>query len=376
MLNKLNKTDSNTWLDLIPGQYSLSKDGTGKINLVGVLVGSSPPLANLESSVPALALSDEEFLRVRFRALSQIFIEGYCIDFSTPGVLEKSVPLLKNQTVYTDHKTSVHNWIGTVENSFWDEKSIPPGIDVDLRIDRALNPKIVRGLTLQPPAIHSCSVTTKFTWHKSHPELSDDDFWELLGTEKDGEVVRVIVDQILMYDELSLVYQGADPNAKKKLMSSLKRLSRSVPDTDDNEGGQLMTELEIKTLQEQLAKAQADFQTLQKTNQTTVQELEASKPLAELGKTYLNELRDSVTSLYRLLKSDKADTQFIEKMITNASPENLAILKKEYQTELSTKAAFTCPRCGKSITGLRASQATPLPAEPAPSITEASQYKV
>ncbi|MCX8014440.1 MAG: hypothetical protein N2748_00325, partial [candidate division WOR-3 bacterium] len=180
-------------LDLIPGQYSLSKNGTGQIKLISSLARLQKPV-NSEHPTGSLPAVDDEFFRCRFRALSQIIIEDYAIDFTQPGVLEKSVPLLKNQTVYTDHNVTVRNWIGVVENALWDGNSTPPGVDADLKLDKTKEPHIIRGIALEPPAIHSCSVTVYFTWHKSHPELSDDfydpdSFWAKLGTRINGELV-------------------------------------------------------------------------------------------------------------------------------------------------------------------------------------------
>jgi len=376
-------------IDLIPGQYFLTKNGFGKIRLIApVLTGASrfdgslPSDDNLPGKTPAnpsLPQSDSEFFRCRFRALSQILIEDYALDFTQEGVLEKSVPLLKNQTVYTDHNVDIDNWIGVVENSLWDKDFSPPGVDADLKIDRVNNQKIIRGLSIEPPAIHSCSVTVFYTWHKSHPDLSDDMFdpdcfWWLLGTEKDGEIVRIIVDEILQYGELSLVWQGADPYAKRKLQSRLQSLKNNFEIQNSklkiqNEGDPTMDEKQIKELQEAHA-------TLQKENQTVKAENETLKPDAALGKKYLDQLKAETKSLYRLVKGDKADEQFIEKMIKNACFESLEVLKKDFETSLSTKTSFTCPHCGKSIAGLRASKETTDSTEKPPTKIEAEQHKV
>jgi cell division protein FtsB len=366
-------------LDLIPGQYSLSKNGTGKIRLIA-LVESGTAVQQPPRSSPSqpLAPSDSEFFRARFRALSQIIIENYAIDFTQEGVLEKSVPLLKNQTVYTDHNVDVHNWIGVVENSLWDKESSPAGVDADIKIDKQNNPKIVRGLTIDPPAIHSCSVTVFFTWHKSHPDLSDDffdpdSFWWLLGTEKDGELVRVIVDEITQYGELSLVWQGADPYAKRKLQSRLKSIKdnfgfRASNFEIKNQGG-LMTDQEIKAMQEANA-------TLQKENQTFKAENETLKPSSALGKKYLDQLRKETESLYRLLKADKADEQYVKTMIQTAPAENLETLKKDFETSLAQKTTFTCPHCQKPIAGLRASHETKPADDDKATKIDADQHKV
>lgn len=162
-----------------------------------------------------------DYVYPRFRALSQTLIGGYYLDFTTSGVLEDSVGMLMGQTVYADHWFwSVDGWLGVVSEAAWDAEGAQsegvPGINVELKIDALLNPRIARGLMMTPPAIHSVSVTVLFEFEFSHPQLVEENrFWNLLGEEVDGEIVRLIVTKILAYWELSLVFQGADRLAKQ-----------------------------------------------------------------------------------------------------------------------------------------------------------------
>jgi hypothetical protein len=178
--------------------------------------------ATNESERPmAIVPSDDDYIYPLFRALSQTVIEGYWIDYSRPGVLEESTPLLAGQTVYADHHFwNVEKWLGVVNESSWDADGLQsdsvPGINVELKIDALLNPRIARGLLMQPPAIHSASVTVLFEYEYSHPDLIEEGrFWDLLGEEAGGELVRLIATKILAYWELSLVFQGADRGAKQ-----------------------------------------------------------------------------------------------------------------------------------------------------------------
>ena len=69
---------------------------------------------------------------------------------------------------------------------------------------------------MDPPSIHSNSVTVQFTWDKSHPELSDNDFWDKIGTyDSKGNMIRRVVTNIVRYLETSLVSHGADSYAQK-----------------------------------------------------------------------------------------------------------------------------------------------------------------
>jgi len=162
----------------------------------------------------------EEYIYPIYRALSQTILLSHYIDLRREGVLEASVPMLIGQTIYPNHWAETESWIGAVESAWWDkpeESGTPfetPGINVRLKVDWKVNPKIARGILMDPPALHSVSATFRFKWEKSHPDLDDRQFWTMLGEEVDGELVLIVVAEILNYDEISLVYQGADPEAK------------------------------------------------------------------------------------------------------------------------------------------------------------------
>lgn len=164
---------------------------------------------------------DSDYIYPLFRAISAVIIPGLWLDYSEPGVLEASAPLLKGQTVYVDHYYwSVTGWIGAVNEAFWDaagtESGGVPGINAELKIDCKVAPKVARGMMMKPPAIHSVSVTVLFEFDYSHPQLVEERrFWALLGEEIDGEIVRLIVTKILEFWEISPVFQGADRLAKR-----------------------------------------------------------------------------------------------------------------------------------------------------------------
>ena len=67
----------------------------------------------------------------------------------------------------------------------------------------------------EPPSIHSVSLTIVFAWEQSHPKLDRDEFFSKLGSFDDkGNLIRRIVVEIKLYDELSLVPHGQDPYAQ------------------------------------------------------------------------------------------------------------------------------------------------------------------
>lgn len=171
-----------------------------------------------------LAPKDSDFITPTFRALSEVIVhkEWNPVDFSLNSVLRKSMPLLRGQTVNADHETAIGNSLGAISEVAWEESYkakggviIPAGINSILKIDGKSNPKIARAILMDPPAIHSTSVTVKFLWEKSHPELSQDDFYSKIGSKaEDGKLIRRVATMVKAYHEISLVSHGADPYAQ------------------------------------------------------------------------------------------------------------------------------------------------------------------
>lgn len=177
-----------------------------------------------ELSQEDLKPRDEEFIEPVFRLLSATIVSKNWnpTDFGVNGVLKASMNLLLGQTVNCDHETNIGNAIGSVSQVMWQEPYrdkgiyIPGGINGVLKIDGKANPRIARGILMEPPSIHSNSVTVQFKWDKSHPSLDDDKFYSSLGTyDKKGEMIRRMVTEIVCYRETSLVSHGADNFAQK-----------------------------------------------------------------------------------------------------------------------------------------------------------------
>lgn len=177
---------------------------------------------NLDKS--ELTPKDEEFIEPMFRLLSETIISKNWnpTDFGQNGVLKASMKMLLGQTVNCDHETNIGNAIGAVSQVMWQESykdgsfTIPAGINGILKIDGKANPRIARGILMEPPSIHSNSVTVQFKWDKSHPQMGDNEFYQKLGTyDSNGVMIRRIVTEIVRYLETSLVSHGADSFAQK-----------------------------------------------------------------------------------------------------------------------------------------------------------------
>lgn len=165
----------------------------------------------------------DEFIEPVFRLLSACIVsKNYMPTEFSEEVIKASMPLMVGQTVNCDHSTDIGNAIGSVLDVAWQDayvdggKKIPGGMNGILRIDAKANPRIARGINMDPPSIHSNSVTVQFEWKPSHEFEHPWEFWDKIGTYDDkGELVRRIVTRIISYKETSLVSHGADPYAQK-----------------------------------------------------------------------------------------------------------------------------------------------------------------
>lgn len=166
--------------------------------------------------------SKDEFIEPIFRMLSNCIVSKQYSPTEFPSdVLKAGMNLLVGQTVNCDHSTDIGNAIGSVVEVYWQEAYqdgdayIPAGINAKLKIDAKANPRIARGINMDPPSIHSNSVTIMFEWKPSHEFEDKWEFWEKLGTyDKDGQLIRRIATRIIAFKETSLVSHGADPYAQ------------------------------------------------------------------------------------------------------------------------------------------------------------------
>ena len=168
--------------------------------------------------------SEDEFIEPVYRLLSNCIVaKNYNPTEFPSSVLKASMNLLVGQTVNCDHETEIGNAIGSVKSVSWQEAytdeetgiEIPAGINGVLRIDAKANPRLARGINMDPPSIHSNSVTVMFEWAPSHQFEKEWEFYDKLGTvAEDGTIVRRIATRIICYKETSLVSHGADPFAQ------------------------------------------------------------------------------------------------------------------------------------------------------------------
>lgn len=325
---------------------------------------------------------DGDYIQVDFRALSKTIVTGHWLDWTRDNVLKDSVELLPGATVYANHNFfDINGWLGSVANAAWDEKGEAsggvPGINVRYKIDALMNPRIARGLMMDPPAIHSTSMTVLFEFEYSHPEMAAEDRWKFfknLGEEIDGEIVRLIVTKVIEYWEASLVFQGADRLAKmqpREVDGVTKLQSYEVREQDAGEEAGKMPafqpansneEKTMKLTSEQKTKLGIEFdgedvpeaeilkageslaEKLAAVDQVNIAELTAK---AAAGEKFIEQQRTEVARLAKVAELGGDDGELDEVVtatIAEASFDRLTQLKGYYEKKISDKF----PAGGKS----------------------------
>lgn len=357
-----------------------------------------------------------EFIEPVFRSLSKVVVhkEYNPVDFGHGNVLKRSMPLLMAQSIYTDHEDAVGNALGAISEVSWQDGYktkggilIPAGINSRLKIDGKSHPRIARAIMMDPPAIHSTSVTVNFLWEKSHPSMADDNFWKNLGAyDEEGKLITRVATKINRYHEISLVSHGADPFAQligkggeitnptyasisynslsgkrkqkqKYFMFSLnedvvKNSTKTIPNKpiistketptvmkkDPKKSAKKKAEVKNtpKKSNTKLVKQLASLKQRDKLQLKKIAKLE--KANGELGKykeryeklkskneKALKKLREEVLRNYSLLAKDSPDREIIS-AIKGADAKSLKAMGKEYQRQLEEKYPSSCADCG------------------------------
>lgn len=202
------------------GEGGKVKESVEKFGLFGGSLNVNSFMPNVTAEM--LKPKAEDFIEPMFRLLSATIVaKKYNPTEFSEAVLKESMHLLLGQSVNCDHDTDVGNAVGAVSAVEWQESYkengivIPAGINGVLKIDGLSNPRLARGIMMDPPSIHSNSVTVEFAWEPSHQFEDIWEFYSKLGTYNEkGEMIRRIVTKIISYKETSLVWHGADPFAQ------------------------------------------------------------------------------------------------------------------------------------------------------------------
>ncbi|MCU0238512.1 MAG: hypothetical protein MUC29_03650 [Pyrinomonadaceae bacterium] len=315
---------------------------------------------NVAATEENLVPTEAQTVEVEFRALSAVNLRNRGVDFSGNGVLRNAVELFKNKSVFTNHEfRDVNDAVGVIFDAYYDEKGENseniPGVNIKIRVDALCNFRIARGLLFKPPIINSGSVTIFFKFEYSHPELEKEDkFWSRIGEEIEGEIVRLIVIEIIEVWEFSFVTVGEDRLAKNQEAKQGGDEEDDTETTETNmsaqrklEKGETKMKLTPEDMQklgfdsEEVSEAHLLGKALELSNTSlTATELKSLNENAEAGKILLNAKREEVTRLAKLFElGDKTGdiSAMTKKVIDLANAEELVELEKDYNEKLSAK---------------------------------------
>jgi hypothetical protein len=360
---------------------------------------------------------ESDFIYPTFRAISKAYLGkfGYYMDFSKADVLEQSVPLLNGVGIYADHNDDPMRVLGAVDQAIWNTEGKAPGINVVMKIDAAANPRIARALLMDPPALKSCSIAPFMQMSRSHPDLDGWTFYDLLGLEVEGQIVRFIVDKIDLYKELSIVSRGGDLEANKQVGDAAesfrlkmrdrhvgeKKTAVSIPAAhlrmvDGREGSHVSVTLSQPT-EEKMNKAllkllgltdespsqdaiDAAILTLTETNASLktkagdlegqIAKLKAEKDALALraadGDKYLADVRADAVRLATLVAQNGKLNDTVKKLISNASLTEALDVRKDYQGQVTVAFPLKCQACGKQQVERRSSIEEPVTSNKTP----------
>lgn len=328
--------------------FEVIREGHARARFGGQFSGAVIP--GESGSINLAVLTDNagydpaEYFACMARLLSAAITPYRKFDFITrPGVLQDAVPLFDGLTLYANHWADVESWKGFIKAPVWDDQNTPHGINAMVVLDRIVDPKLARGV--ETKALRSFSVTIWFDFEKSHPNLAN--FWDRLGEEVDGEIVRLIVTRIINAGEVSVVWEGEDPYAKSFEAGGDTPEQTTEEDTTMKLSAATLALLAIPAgteLTEDLLEAKIG-ETLTGLK-TKVAELE---PAATLGRQILTETRTTAATLYKAAKGEKFQQAFIDGVIEKADLATARALCTEYEAEVEKTVPLACPKCGEKL---------------------------
>jgi hypothetical protein len=288
---------------------------------------------------------ESDTIKVPVRAISAHLIECYMIDMSNVDMLKSGVPMLKKAKVYTDHWVDTDTVVGKVVASEWADEGLP-GINAVLSIDTVIAPMLARKVL--SGLVDSVSIGFEFEWEQSHKDMPWETFFEMLGHEVDGELVRVIATKLIDIYEISFVWEGADPSAKingymhaDEVEAQRQFANFEInPKMEDN-----MDELkELKKQYDKIEKEKLLLDDKVATLTDTVAQLQAR---ADFGDEQINKMREETKKLAMLFRGGDSSVAF-DKLIDNADLETLRMLRDDFESKVDQSMPLKCGDCGST----------------------------
>lgn len=227
--------------------WDIEEDCSARLEGCGIALNDFAPVRSkpLNFSGDVATATEGQFYEADFRMLSACIVGAgtyKASDFSDENLLRGSMSLIDKLPICTDHYISADNIRGYVASTYWQESSmsdtgevIPSGIVGKFMVDKTIegNGSIVKNL--ESGALNSDSVTVYFSWKPSHKFANREDFYNALGSMKDGTMVRRIATKITGYAEVSLVVSPADKYARRTKSFQAVSFSKEEEKTSENE---------------------------------------------------------------------------------------------------------------------------------------------
>jgi hypothetical protein len=335
----------------MPG-YTIIKEGLAKAQFdlvpenMPLQAGGKPFSFEVEESENQ---SDELFVKL-FRCLSATTTQSRFFDFSSPGVLKAAVPFFEGVTIFANHRMDVTQWKGYTQKAVWDGKNEPNGVNAQFVLDRVADPNLVRGV--ETGALRSASATIWFEYKKSHPDLKW--FYDHLGEEVEGEIVRFVVTKISNVGEMSIVWEGEDSYAKS-FEAGTEEAHETFNHGEDEmkHSAQFLTRFDLS--------GEPSPEDIEKAILESITGLEAKiaglEDDAKIGKAHLTKTREKAVTLYKAAKGEAAKESFITNVVEKADLDTAESFVDEYQAAVEDSVPLACPKCGERLSR-RSSQAS------------------
>lgn len=334
-------------------QFEVIKEGFARATFGGAFSGC--PTESVGGPISFAALEDngglnaEEFFATMARLLSKAITPYRKFDFTKGDVLKSSVGIFEGLTLYANHNPNVNDWKGLVQGCVWDDQNNPPGINAMIVVDKTIDPRLARGLEIK--ALRSLSVTIWFEYMKSHPDLAN--FYDRLGEEVDGEIVRFIVTKITNAGEVSVVWEGEDPFAKTFEAGNGKDPAADQSQHTQTGGEAMKVTQKLAVLLALTAGAEIDEAGFEAAVSGKIEALQtkvaALEPDAAIGVQTLKETRERAVTLYKAAKGEKVVETFISGVIEKADLATARAFCEEYQADVDAIIPLACPKCGEKF---------------------------
>jgi len=352
-------------------------------------IDETAPVAGVLVSRDRGVPQPDDFIEVKFRVLSASLskpeMSGMVLDFTQPGLLEAAAAKLVGVPVRCNHWSyDVKSFYGVATAAEYDaagtETDGVAGLNATLSVSKVLGPELTYGLLMTPPAIGAISAGLLINFEYSHPQLEKYLFWELMGTEVEGQIVRLIVTEIVKFREVSFVDDGADLYNRRLSDADDfedKDYDEPLDDTAASTGkkktkaGMASQHLPPEAKGEKTVKlkqAMIAALGLQGDESTEFAEAQLQSALpalvekVQLADNLLGSLREQVkgAALRVAALTHKGDGQPTldtrdALLIGKADAAELATLQKHYDDQLAANLTATCQACGTKVTSLRSS---------------------